>query len=146
MSNALEVSVKLINEKIKFEGKAGDLPPIITDYIPPLGEGEGYMSLQLFLISLASCLGGTIALLLRRMGKHVKSLGIDAQGTRREQHPTGFEKIELKIFLVSEDVEDEDLKKAVQMSEQTFCPVLSMIKNNVDIMIEYEIAHETVNG
>jgi putative redox protein len=69
MSTTLEASVELINDKIQFAGTAGTQPRIITDYTPPLGDGRGYLPLELFLISLATCLGGTIAPILRKMQK-----------------------------------------------------------------------------
>ncbi|MDD5016479.1 MAG: OsmC family protein [Eubacteriales bacterium] len=144
MSGFLEASVELIGDKMMFEGKAGDFPPVITDYIPPLGEGKGYMPLQLFLISFASCTGGSIAPFLRRMGKHVAGLTISAKGVRREQHPTGFESITLDIRLVSDDVTDEDLKKVLTMAEETYCPVWAMIKNNVKVSTTYEIIAEAL--
>ncbi|MGI5849123.1 MAG: OsmC family protein [Christensenellales bacterium] len=139
MGSVLEASVELKNEKIMFEGTADGLPPVVTDYVPPLGDGKGYMPLQVFLISLASCLGGTIAPLLRRMGKNIGGLTISARGMRREQHPTGFEKITLKIRLVSDNATDEDLQKVVSLAEQTYCPIWSMIKNNVEISSEFDI-------
>jgi putative redox protein len=139
MDNIVETSVELINDKIMFKGTAGSYPDIITDYVPPLGEGKGYMPLQIFLISLSACLGGTIAPLLRRMGKNIEALSIQAKGQRREQHPTGFERIQLDISIKSGDITEDDMKKAVNMSEEKYCPVLSMIKGNVVVSINYEI-------
>jgi putative redox protein len=139
MGKVLETSVKLINDSIMFECCADSLPKIITDYIPPLGDGKGYMPLQLFLISLSSCFGGTVAPLLRRMGKSVNALMITAKGQRREQHPTGFESIELDMILSSENATHEDVDRVIKMSEDKYCPVLSMIKGNVDVTVKYKI-------
>lgn len=142
MNGILEASVELKNERMMFEGRSDDLPAIITDYVPPLGDGKGYMPLQLFLLSLASCVGGTIAPLLRKMRKNVKGLTVSAKGARREQHPTGFERIELDIRLVSDDTTDAELDKAISMAEETYCPVLSMIKNNVKVTVRHQIISE----
>jgi hypothetical protein len=54
MGNILNASVELIGGRMKFRGVAGGNPEIITDYIPPMGDGEGYMPLELFLVSLSS--------------------------------------------------------------------------------------------
>lgn len=139
MDNIVETSVELINDKIMFKGRAGSNPDIITDYVPPLGDGKGYMPLQLFLISLSTCLGGTIAPLLRRMGKNIEVLSIQAKGQRREQHPTGFEKIVLSISVKSDNIKEDDIQKVINMSEEKYCPVLSMIKGNVGVSITYDI-------
>jgi putative redox protein len=140
MSGQLTVSTSLINEKVKFRGVSGSNPEIILDYTPPIGDGEGYTSLELFLISLASCSGTAISLLLRRMRKDVSGLKIDASGTRREQHPTYFERIHLQFELVSKDAEASDVEKAIAMSEESLCPVWNMVKNNVEISWDYNIS------
>ena len=139
MSSILEASVELKNDKLMFECVAGENPPVITDYIPPLGDNNGYMPLQLFLISFATCTGGVIAPFLRRMGKHVDGLSMQVKGWRREQHPTGFEKIELNILLKSSDAVDADVAKVIKMAEDTYCPVWAMIKNNVEVVTTFTI-------
>ena len=139
MANILEADVNLINDKLKFECRAGDNPTIITDYIPPFGDNEGYMPLQLFLISFATCSGGVIAPFLRKMGKQVTALSMHVSGKRREEHPTGFETIHLDIHLKSPDVTDADLQKVLAMAEDKYCPVWAMIKNNVEIKTSFTI-------
>jgi putative redox protein len=139
MSEQLMVTANLVNEKVKFKGVSGSKPEIILDYTPPIGDGEGYTSLELFLISLASCSGTAIALLLRKMRKDVSGLTINVKGNRREQHPTYFEKIFLEFNLVSKDADSSDLEKAIKMSEESICPVWNMVKNNVEISYEYKI-------
>jgi putative redox protein len=133
MGNTLETKVKLINDQIKFEATAGNNLPIITDYIPPFGNLEGYMPLEVFLISLSACLGGSIAILVRKMGFIVDALSVNATGQRREVHPTYFDKITIKINLKSPNAAEADLHKALKLSEEQFCPVIAMINDKVAI-------------
>jgi len=139
MSNFLEASVEMINDKMMFRGISGDNPAVITDYIPPYGDGKGYMPLQLFLISFASCLGGSISVLVKKMGRHMNGLSIDVKGTRREQHPTSFESIAFDVRLVSVDMTDEEMQKALKASEEKLCPVWAMIKGNVAVETSFSI-------
>lgn len=140
MSEQLTVTASLMNDKVKFRGTSRSNPEIILDYTPPIGDGEGYTSLELVLISLASCSGTAIALLLRKMRKDVSGLKINVKGSRREEHPTYFEKIHMEFSLVSKDVEEADLEKVIKLSEESICPVWNMIKNNVEISYEYTIS------
>ena len=71
MSNKLTVTADLINDEVKFSGVSRDNNEVIIDAIQPLGEEEGYTPLELFIMSLATCSGMTLALLLRRMNKNV---------------------------------------------------------------------------
>jgi putative redox protein len=139
MDNILNASVELINDKMKFKGVAGGNPEIITDYIPPLGDGEGYTPLELFLVSLSTCLGGAMVVLIRKTRKSIESFSISAEGVRRETHPTCFEKITLKIRVKSPDATKQDIEKVLEMAEP-ICPVLAMIKGNVEVITEVEVS------
>lgn len=139
MNNYLEASAALVNEKVGFQGISGENPPIFIDYVPPIGDGKGYMPLQLVLVSLASCSGSTVVTLLRRMNKQIDGLEVKAKGIRREEHPLGFKSIELVFAVESLDVSDEEIKKAIHLSETSFCPVWCMLKGNVEISYKYEI-------
>lgn len=142
MSELLKTKVDLINKKVKFQATAGENPPIITDYVPPFGNLEGYTPLELFLISLSTCLGGTVSLLLQKMQIEVDGLTVDAFGQRREQHPTSFETITLHLSLKSQNGKTEDLQKATELAESKFCPVIAMLNDTVKIVYEYTLENE----
>jgi putative redox protein len=139
MSNQLEVSLNLVNDKLHFTGRSETKELINIDYTPPLGDNLGHTSLELFLLSLSSCMGSSILLFLRKMKKNISGMEVKASGIRREQHPTSFEKINLKYFIKSNDATKEDVEKVIKMSEDTYCPVYAMIKNNVVVSVEYSI-------
>ncbi len=138
-SKELTTSINLLNEKLHFEATVNGNDPISIDYIPPLGDNLGYTSLELFLLSLSSCLGSSVVIFLRRMRKTVSGFEIIGSGIRKEEHPTGFKTIKLQVIIKSPDVIAEDLDKVIKLSEETFCPVWSMIKGNVDIEVKYTI-------
>jgi putative redox protein len=73
------------------------------------------------------------------MRKTVAGFDVHAKGVRREQHPTSFETISLQFTLRSPDVEDGDIEKAVRLSEETYCPVWDMLKNNVEVTSRFSV-------
>lgn len=140
MGNELiEVAVELTNDKLQFKGTARSNPVIICDYTPPLGDGQGYTGLELFLVSLADCSGSTIVSLLRKMKRDVSGFRVNAGGVRREQHPTSFTRIDLEFILYSRDAAATDMQKAIQLVEEKYCPVWAMIKNNVEVVTQFKI-------
>jgi putative redox protein len=136
-----EVAVRLINQKVKFSGVSSANPerPVTFDYKPPIGDGEGYNGLELLLMSLSGCSATAIVYLLRKMGKTISGLEVNAKGIRRDQPPIKFEKIFLEFILNSKDTKDTDIQKAIQLAEQSVCPVWQMIKNNVEVVAGYKI-------
>ena len=138
-SKELTASVRLINDKLHFEGTAGNSVPVSIDYTPPLGDNLGYTSLELLLLSLSSCIGSSVLTFLRKMRKTITGCEINSKGIRREEHPTCFKTIMVTISLNSADSSEEDLKKVIKLSEDTYCPVWAMLKGNVQVEIDYKI-------
>jgi len=139
-----EVSVTLTNDKVQFTGISRCNPsrPIAFDYVPPIGDGQGYNGLELLLMSLAGCSGTSIVYLLRKMGKTVSGLKVNAKGLRRTEPPIKFEKIYLEFVLNSNDTQDEDIQMAIRLAEESVAPVWQMIKNNVEVVSEYNVVRE----
>jgi len=138
-SKELIASITLINDKLHFNSTVDENAPISIDYTPPLGDNDGYTSLELFLLSLSSCVGSSVLTFLRKMRKTITGCEIQSRGLRREEHPTCFKSILLTINLKSTDTTEEDLNKVIKLSEDTYCPVWAMIKGNVDVEIQYNI-------
>jgi len=140
-NNDLAVSLHTVNDKVKFTADSRNNPAITVDYFPPLGNGEGYTSLELLMISFASCIGSTLLAILRAiMHKNVDSLQISAKGAVREEHPRVFSHIQLDLFFKSEDAGEADVKKALVIAEEKLCPVWNMLKGNVEISVSYVIS------
>jgi putative redox protein len=135
----LHATVTLINDRLHFNGLAGNNQPISIDYIPPLGDDLGYTSLELLLLSLSSCVGTAVLTLLRKMKKEISGFEIKSVGKRKLEHPTGFSQITLDISLSSSNTSPEELNTVIDLTEQKYCPVWSMLKGNTDLCINYKI-------
>ena len=133
MAQQLEVAVSLTNDKVQFVGVSRSNPAVKCDYFPPLGDGDGYTGLELLLMSLAVCSATAIVHLLRKMGKDVSGFRVNARGVRKDVLPMTFEKIFLDFTVTSRDAEDLDIGKAIRLSEESYCPVWALLKNNVEI-------------
>ena len=138
-SKELITSVNLVNNKVNFMGSVSGVEPVSIDYSPPIGDNLGYTSLELLLLSLSSCVGSTILIFLRRMEKSITNCEIKAKGIRKQEHPTGFSKIILDINISSDNISNDDMDKVIKLSEDTYCPVWSMLKGNVEIETKYTI-------
>jgi putative redox protein len=134
-SNEVSASLVLLNDRLHFEGLADQNQPVSIDYTPPLGANLGYTSLELLLLSLSSCIGSSILTLLRKMRKNITSFEIDSRGIRKQEHPTAFKTIILDIKLSTPDTSTDDIRKVIKLSEDTYCPVWSMMKGNVEVLL-----------
>jgi putative redox protein len=138
MATEIKTNVVLL-EKTQLKGKGHTDHEVMIDYIPPLGNDDGFMPTELLLISLAGCSGHTVMFLLQKMGKTLEGLDVQAVGQRREEHPTVFTDIELQYRFKGGQLDAPTVEKAISLSEETYCPVWAMLKNSVSISWTYTI-------
>jgi putative redox protein len=91
------------------------------------------------LISLGTCVSGTVLPLLRKMKKKIDYYEVKIGGERRSEHPTSFSIITIDIVLRSTDIENNDMETVLKMAEEKYCPLWAMIKNNVVVKTNYQI-------
>ncbi len=129
----IEINLELVNEKVKFTGvsKANQNTPITIDYLPPIGDGEGFLGLELLVMSFAGCVSTGIVAILRKMGKNVLGYKMSVTGFKKE-NPVLLEKIIFDIMVESADISEEELQKVVKKAEE-ISPVWIAIKNNVEV-------------
>ncbi len=139
MGTEINATVTLLDKAMLLKGKAHTDHEVQIDYIPPFGEDNGFMPLELRLLSLAGCSGQTLLFLLQKMGKTVDSMKIQAVGKRREDHPTIFTSIELQYDLKGKNLDVATLEKTIKMSEETYCPVWAMLKNSTALSSKYKL-------
>ena len=140
MNIELKVTVGDLKGKMQLTGKGHAGHTVAIDYTPPLGEDQGFTSLELLMVSLASCSGHTLLFLLGKMGKPLDKLEVHAVGNRRlDVHPTVLTNIELHYTLSGVGLDAASVEKAIKMAEETYCPVWAMIKNNVVVSWKYKI-------
>jgi putative redox protein len=141
MNMEMKVRVGDLQRKMQLKGKGHTDHEVQIDYIPPYGEDNGFTPLELLMISLASCSGHTIQLLLQKMGKTIEQLEVLANGTRRmDGHPTIITDIDLQFNLKGDKLDAPSVENAIKMSEKEFSPVWAMLKSNVAITWNYSIS------
>ncbi|OQB12592.1 MAG: OsmC-like protein [Firmicutes bacterium ADurb.Bin193] len=129
----LEISLELTDQKVGFRSISKTNPdtPVMIDYSPPLGDGQGFLGLELLVMSFAGCVSTGIVAILRRMGKSIAGYRMSAAGIRRE-NPLSLEKIRFEVMLEAAGVSEEELQNAVRKAEE-ISPVWLAVKNNVEV-------------
>ena len=135
----VEVNLELKNEKVKFEGVSKSNPEksITFDYLPPLGDSEGFLGLDVLVMSFAGCVSTAIVALLRKMGKTILEYKMNVTGIKRES-PLALEKVCFEIIVKSPDIIEEDIKKVIKIAEG-ISPVWLAVKNNVEVTYNYQL-------
>jgi len=125
--------------KLAFTGKGHLDLSLPIDYIPPLGDDNGFMPLEMLLMSLAACSGASVALLLGRAQQKISGLEVRARAERRDEHPTIFTSIHLEFRLAGTAIDRAAVEKTIAVSEERFCPVWAMLKPSVPITTSFVV-------
>ncbi len=135
----LYVETNLVNHKVQFTAVSRINPdrPVTLDYVPPIGDGQGFAGLELLLISFCGCVSTAVVALLRKAGKSIISYECSAVGIRQE-NPLLLKKIIYEVRVRSENIEAADMVKILGMSAE-ISPVWLAIKTNVEVEMDYKI-------
>jgi putative redox protein len=140
MTQTLNVAVGDLKGKMQLTGSGHTNARVAIDYPPPLGEDKGFTSLELLMVSLASCSSHSIQYVMGTMGMQLADIKAEATGERRvDQHPTVLTRIELSYEIKGSGLQADAVQKAIQMAEQKYCPVWAMLKKQVEITWKFQL-------
>ena len=107
-----------------------------SDY---LKEQKAVAPMEAFLLSLGGCTGMDVVSILMKMKQPPVKFEIKIEGERADKHPKVYTKVKIKYIL--KGVEYEKAKKAVELSQNRYCPVSDMLRRS-GCEINYEIETE----
>ena len=104
------------------------------------GEETALSPMDNVLASLAACSGYDVLTILRKKRQKVTGYSVEATAERREDPPPRvFTRIHLKHIVRGENVAQEAVERAIQLSDEKYCSVGAMLRNVVVITSSFEI-------
>ena len=133
------IDLKRTSGNVHFETVSADHPALSIpfDFTPPLGSGDGLSGLEALVMTFSGCVSTAIVALTLRLGKHIGSYAVKAEGERAEQ-PLSLQKIFFHIELTSRDITADDMDWVLRQAE-AISPVWLAIKGNVAVETSYQI-------
>lgn len=101
-------------------------------------DDHGPSPMELLLTALAGCTGVTVIGILQKKREPVEGLEVRVEGTRAEQHPKVYVEIEV-LYRVYGAVSPESVERAIQLSEEKYCGVSTMLAETSVMRHRYEI-------
>ena len=111
---------------------------IILDTKKEVGGAEtGFQPIDLIMVSLAGCMAFDIVSILQKKRVDLKSFVAEVEGERYFEHPKRYTKIVVK-FKANNEVNNEDINRAFEISRDKYCSVLATFKNPPAIEFKIE--------
>ena len=105
------------------------------------GTGTGPRPKPLLLAALAGCTAMDVISILRKMHIEPDYFNILTEGDVTEEHPKHFTKIHLIYEFKGEKLPIEQLRKAINLSQEKYCGVSETLRKAVEITSEIRILH-----
>jgi putative redox protein len=136
----MKIEIDRVNNAFHMQaiGKTG--VPINIDASPDIGGvGAGARPMELLLMSLGSCSAIDVLLILKKQRQTVGDLKISIEAERVEnQLPSVFKFINV-CFKITGDVDENKLKRAIELSRDKYCSVSAMLHQAVEINYTYKL-------
>jgi putative redox protein len=97
------------------------------------GRELGFQPLQLFAVGLVGCTGMDVISILQKKRVEVTDFEVSAEIEQAEEHPKIFTKILLTYKVTGKNIDQKDVERAVDLSENKYCPAQAMLKETTEI-------------
>jgi putative redox protein len=102
-------------------------------------DGVGMKPSDLLLLALASCTAVDVVDILRKKRMPISLLEISAEGEQDEDPPWTFRKIHLHFKVNGQNLTEQAVEQAIQLSEEKYCSVASTVRATAEITTTFEI-------
>lgn len=135
----MNVTIKQI-EGITFIGK-GETNHWVTMDGPKQFNGSeaGSRPMELLLISLGGCSGSDVVSILTKKRVSIDQLEINVKGDQENTHPKIFSRIHLEYVFYGNNLPVQDLERAIDLSQNKYCPISAMLRKSCEITHSYRI-------
>jgi putative redox protein len=103
------------------------------------GKNQGPRPKPLTLVSLAGCTAMDVISILKKMRVEPEFFNVSAEGEMAEEHPKYFTRIHLVYEFKGNDLPLEKLQKAIDLSQERYCGVTTMLRSSSEITYEIKI-------
>lgn len=105
------------------------------------GSEAGPRPKDLLLMALGGCTASDVIPILKKKRVPLEGLEIHLSGTVREEHPQIFTDIHLEYVIHGENINPNDVERAINLSTTKYCAISAMLKGIVNITHSYRIEH-----
>lgn len=123
-------------ENMAFDSKVGP-HSVITDAPAEVGGGDTAASpKKLMMVSLAGCTGVDVVEILKKMRVDFDDLVITVEAELTDEVPSVYSAMHIIYEFKGQNLPEDKLKRAVELSQEKYCGVSMMYKKIMDITWE----------
>ncbi len=135
----MEAMVRLV-DGMQFVGETGTGFSMVIDAARPVGgRDSGPRPYELFLVGMAGCTAMDVISILRKKRADVTAFEVWVDGEQAGEHPKILTDITVHYKVFGRNIKEKDVKRAIDLSEETYCPAQTTMKASAKISHSFEI-------
>ena len=136
----MKIILERQNKAVHLQAINEDEAKIDIDGAPSIGgENKGLRPMQLMLAALGSCSTMDIVSILNKQKQDLKDIQIVINGEReKDKTPSLFNDIQVH-FILTGNLDEKKVRRAIDLSMNTYCSVSRIIEKTAQITYSYEI-------
>jgi putative redox protein len=103
------------------------------------GHGAGASPKEFLLFAIGGCTSSDVISILNKKRAAIKHYELFVRATEREEHPKIFTEIHIEYVFYGDNLNPDDIKKAIDLSVTKYCSVSAMIQPTVKLTHSYRI-------
>jgi putative redox protein len=139
--NNMEVTLESIHGDLNFKGTNDRGQSVEFS-----GNKESVSPMETVLMAAAACSSIDIELILKKMRQQVTDIKVKVKSVRAETDPKVFTQIHMHYTVTGDDLKDEKVAKAIDMSMGQYCSVSIMLARATEITTSYDVIDIGLNG
>lgn len=97
---------------------------------------------ELLMIAVGACTAVDVVSVLKKKRQDVTDYRVEVKGTRRDEHPRAFTRLEVHHIVRGRSVSSEAVEQAVKLSDEKYCSVAATVRPTAEIVTTFEIVEE----
>jgi putative redox protein len=102
--------------------------------------------MELLLLALGGCTAVDVVSILKKKREQVTGYRVEVSGTRREEHPRAYTRMEVRHVVSGRNVSERAVAQAIELSETKYCSVAATLRPGVEIVTTFEIVEDGEQG
>lgn len=128
------------SKRLSFIGEAD------TGFSVPLGanpqvggDNDGFRPMELIAIGIAGCTAMDVISILQKKRQNVTAFEVQLRSQQAQDHPRVFTQMEIEYLISGHDVDETAVQRALELSENKYCPAQAMFTQILPINLSYKI-------
>jgi putative redox protein len=122
-----------------FAGSTPSGHTLLFDSAPAGESSAGPTPIETVMLAAASCSAMDVAAILKKRRKEITLFEVEVNAERKDEHPKVLKNLDIKYRVQGPDLTQEEVEKAVWLSQEKYCSVLHMLKPVVHVTYSVQV-------